>query len=86
MAKLSGKPVKVELCCQKNEDGTYDAEIKVDGNAVPDTDYIFLKADSEDLQKLWKRARDNYGTNPEVGPTCQACFPEAFMEREALGE
>lgn len=84
MAKLSGKPPKIELYCKKNDDDTYDAGITEDGNPVADPDYIILKGDCDDLQELWKRARDKYGVNPEIGAACLDCFPEGFLEGEAL--
>lgn len=84
MAKLSGKPPRIELYCKKNDDGSYDAGIKEDGTPLAAADYIVLKGDCDDLQELWKRARDKYSVNPEIGNACKECFSESFLEGESL--
>ena len=78
------KDFDLELRCKENDDGSYNGGIWYDGKQVADTDYIVQNGDCEDMQELWRRARDRYGKNPQVVGDCVDCFPASFFEAEAL--
>jgi hypothetical protein len=77
------KDFTVELRCHKNADGTFDGQIYDDGNPVQSTDYIVENGDCDDMRELWKRARDQYSTVPQVNGECDECFSEQFYEEES---
>lgn len=66
----------LRLVGKRNDDGSYDAALDVDGKQAGEADAVLLHGNCGSVRQLYQRGLERYGKPPYIYPTLQECFPD----------
>ena len=68
----------------KNKDGSYTAQLFMNGKALTDADTYMANVTPNEIRELWERGREKYDKRANVEGPIRDCFGEEFFEKQAL--